>query len=88
LNDTSITAEPPVAAAPPGGGEPGVLRRNAVTVGFLAPAAVLLGVWIVYPTVYTVARRFFGHRGFGDFVRIDNRRGALCLTCHQLSELQ
>jgi hypothetical protein len=25
---------------------------------------------------------------FGDFVRIDNRRGGLCLTCHQLSELQ
>jgi hypothetical protein len=25
---------------------------------------------------------------FGDFVRIDNRRGKLCLTCHRLSELQ
>lgn len=25
---------------------------------------------------------------FGDFVRIDNRRGGLCLTCHELSELQ
>ncbi len=25
---------------------------------------------------------------FEDFVRIDNRRGGLCLTCHQLSELQ
>jgi hypothetical protein len=25
---------------------------------------------------------------FGDFVRIDNRHGGLCLTCHQLSELQ
>jgi hypothetical protein len=25
---------------------------------------------------------------FGDFVRIDNRRGGLCLTCHQLEELQ
>ncbi len=23
-----------------------------------------------------------------DFVRIDNRRGALCLTCHKLAELQ
>ena len=23
-----------------------------------------------------------------DFLRIDNRRGALCLTCHELSELQ
>jgi len=25
---------------------------------------------------------------FGDFVRVDNSRGGLCLTCHQLSELQ
>jgi hypothetical protein len=25
---------------------------------------------------------------FGDFVRIDNRRGGLCLSCHQLSDLQ
>lgn len=25
---------------------------------------------------------------FGDFVRIDNSRGGLCLTCHDLSELQ
>ena len=25
---------------------------------------------------------------FGDFVRLDNRRGGLCLTCHELSELQ
>jgi hypothetical protein len=25
---------------------------------------------------------------FGDFVRIDNSRGGLCLTCHKLEELQ
>ena len=25
---------------------------------------------------------------YGDFVRIDNARGGLCLTCHELSELQ
>lgn len=25
---------------------------------------------------------------FGDFLRIDNREGALCLTCHRLSELE
>jgi hypothetical protein len=24
---------------------------------------------------------------FGDFIRLDNRRGGLCLTCHDLSEL-
>ncbi len=25
---------------------------------------------------------------FGDFLRIDNRRGKLCLTCHRISELR
>ena len=28
------------------------------------------------------------NNAFGDFLRVDNRRGALCLSCHQLSELQ
>jgi len=69
--------EPPVAAAPPSG-EPGLLRRNAVAIAFLAPAAILLGVMIIYPTVYTFIRSFFGkdaHEGFlprGDFAGIDN----------------
>jgi alpha-glucoside transport system permease protein len=58
-------------AAPPDG-RPGVLRRHAVTLGFLAPAVFILGLWIVYPTVYTIARSFYGQRGFGDFVGIDN----------------
>jgi hypothetical protein len=40
--------EPPIAAAPPSG-EPGFLRRYAVAIGFLAPAAILLGVMIIYP---------------------------------------
>jgi hypothetical protein len=26
--------------------------------------------------------------GFGHFLRLDNRRGGLCLSCHELSELQ
>jgi len=69
--------EPPVVAAPPSG-DPGVLRRNAVALGFLLPAAVLLGVMVVYPTIYTIIRSFFGkdaHEGFlpsGQFAGIDN----------------
>lgn len=27
-------------------------------------------------------------RAFADFVRVDNRRGELCLACHELSELE
>jgi alpha-glucoside transport system permease protein len=63
--------------APPGG-EPGVLRRNAVALGFLIPAAIILGVMIVYPTIYTIVRSFYGkdaHEGFlpsGQFAGIDN----------------
>jgi alpha-glucoside transport system permease protein len=39
---------------------------------FLAPAFILLGVWILYPAVYTIVRSFFGPSGFGDFAGIDN----------------
>src|SRR3954451_9803490 len=72
-----IAVEPPVRAAPPSE-EPGVLRRNAVAIGFLAPAAIILLVMVVYPTVYTIIRSFFGkdaHEGFlpsGQFAGIDN----------------
>jgi alpha-glucoside transport system permease protein len=64
--------------APPEG-EPGVLRRNAVALGFLLPAAVILAVWIVYPTLYTIVSSFYGQNGFTysggfshGFVGIDN----------------
>jgi alpha-glucoside transport system permease protein len=68
-----ITAEPPVTAAPPPPAESG--RGNAFLVGavFLGPALVLLGVWMVYPVVYTIIRSFFSPAGFlGHWVGIDN----------------
>jgi alpha-glucoside transport system permease protein len=68
----SITAEPPPRGAPPPVDEPGFLRRHAVTAVFLAPAVVVLGVWVVYPAIYTIVRSFYGKTGFGDFVGIDN----------------
>jgi len=69
----SITAEPPVREAPSAAGEPGGWRKYALTAGFLAPAALLLGVWIVYPTVYTIFRSFFDRSG-DDFVWFANYR--------------
>ena len=40
---------------------------------FLAPAFVLLAVWLVYPTVYTVIRSFFGQTGYlGTWVGFHN----------------
>ena len=39
---------------------------------FLAPAFILLSVWMVYPAVYTIIRSFYSQAGFGHFVGIDN----------------
>jgi len=60
-------------AAPPPAAEPGRVGRYAVTVGFLAPALLMLLVWMVYPVVYTVMRSFFGQTGYlGHWVGFDN----------------
>jgi alpha-glucoside transport system permease protein len=64
-------AEQPSGAAPPGA-EPGWFSRYGTGAMFLAPAILVLGVWLVYPTVYTIIRSFYGQSGFGDFVGIDN----------------
>ncbi len=48
-------------------------RRAGVTVVFLGPALVFLGVWIVYPTIRTVIRSFFDRQG-NSFVWFANYR--------------
>src|SRR5919201_5847336 len=68
MGGTSVTAEPPVVAAPPAAGRG---RKYAVAVAFLLPAAILLGVWVVYPSVNTIVRSFFNESG-NDFVWFDN----------------
>jgi alpha-glucoside transport system permease protein len=61
-----------VAAPQTGPGErPGLWRRHRATLAFLAPAAVLLGIWIVYPTVRTIVRSLFDRAG-SEFVGLDN----------------
>jgi alpha-glucoside transport system permease protein len=68
-----ITAEPPVTAAPPPTGGPGRLGKYLTGAIFLGPALFMLGVWMVYPAVYTIIRSFFGEHGFiGTWVGIDN----------------
>jgi alpha-glucoside transport system permease protein len=64
-----VTAGP--VAAPPPSKRPGRWSRHRAAVAFLAPAVVLLGVWIVYPTVYTIVRSFFDREG-STFVGFDN----------------
>jgi alpha-glucoside transport system permease protein len=73
LSAGAVTVEPPLEAAPPAHHGPG-LRRYVTGGLFLLPALVILGVWIVYPTIYTVARSFYGLQGFNHFVGIDNYR--------------
>lgn len=46
-------------------------RERLVPLLFLAPALVFLLVWLVYPTIRTIVRSFFGRDG-GDFVGFDN----------------
>jgi alpha-glucoside transport system permease protein len=57
--------------APVGGRPPGALRRYALAAAFLAPAAILLGVWVVYPTIHTIIRSFYDRSG-DNFVWFDN----------------
>jgi alpha-glucoside transport system permease protein len=63
LSKGSITAEPPVVAAPPADHPAGISRYLTGTL-FLGPAFVLLLVWMVYPAVYTFVRSFFGRNGY------------------------
>jgi alpha-glucoside transport system permease protein len=44
----------------------------AVAIAFLLPAAVLLGIWVVYPIVYSIVRSLFGANGFEEFVGLGN----------------
>jgi alpha-glucoside transport system permease protein len=62
MSGASVTAEPPVTGAPP---EPsrGRGRQYAVALLFLAPAAIFLGLWVIYPAIRTFARSFFDDQG-------------------------
>jgi alpha-glucoside transport system permease protein len=72
VSGASVTAEPPAKGAPPSA-QAGKWRQYAIAAGFLAPAAFFLGVWIIYPTIKTIVRSFYGRDGT-DFVGIDNYR--------------
>lgn len=53
------------------GSRPGLWRRHRAALAFLAPAAVLLGIWIVYPAISTIVRSFFDRSG-SEFIGLDN----------------
>jgi alpha-glucoside transport system permease protein len=68
-----ITADRRGGAPPPPAREPGTFARYVTAAVFLTPALAMLGVWMVYPAVYTIIRSFFGPTGFlGSWTGIDN----------------
>ena len=70
MSETTATAEVPSRGLPPEEG-PGFFQRYAMVLLFLGPTLVLLGVWIVYPTIRTIVRSFYDRSG-DDFVGLDN----------------
>lgn len=68
-----ITAAPPVLEEPDPVSPYRQRGRYLVVAGFLLPAAVLLGVWVVYPTFVTVYRSLFDRSG-SNFVGLANYR--------------
>jgi alpha-glucoside transport system permease protein len=62
---------PPAPSQGPAAPRGAHLRPLLTALGFLAPAILLLGVWIVYPTIWTVIRSFFDRAG-SSFVGLDN----------------
>ncbi len=72
MSSTSVSAElPDRRGAPPAPPAPSRLRTLALPLSFLAPALVLLGVWILYPAIATFVRSFFSDEG-GSFVWFQN----------------
>ena len=71
MSEAATTAEAPPGGLPPGSEGPGLFQRYGTTIMFLGPALLLLGVWIVYPTIRTIIRSFFDRSG-DEFVGLDN----------------
>jgi alpha-glucoside transport system permease protein len=64
-------AEAPAPGPPPESYKGSLWERYGVTALFLAPALVLLAVWVVYPTISTIRRSFYDREG-SSFVGLDN----------------
>src|SRR5262245_39264300 len=71
MSESVTTAEVPSRGLPPEPEGPGFFQKYGMVLVFLGPTLVLLGVWIVYPTIRTVIRSFYGKDG-SEFVGVDN----------------
>jgi alpha-glucoside transport system permease protein len=68
---SAIRTEVPPGGEPPSAPHVSRWRSWIVPLGFLAPALLLLTVWVVYPMLATMWRSLFSDRG-NDFVGLDN----------------
>jgi alpha-glucoside transport system permease protein len=71
MSESTTVAEAPSRGLPPGPGGPGFFQRYGMVLVFLGPTLVLLGVWIVYPTIRTIIRSFYDRDG-DEFIGLDN----------------
>jgi len=71
MTDAPSTVEAPARGLPPDENGPGLWERYGMVLVFLGPALLMIGVWIVYPTVRTMIRSFYDRTG-DEFVGLDN----------------
>jgi alpha-glucoside transport system permease protein len=71
VSESASTVEAPARGLPPTNGEPGFFQKYGIALVFLAPTLVLLGVWVVYPTIRTIIRSFYDRDG-DEFIGLDN----------------
>ena len=71
MSNSVSTVEAPARGLPPAEGGPGFFQKYGVAIVFLGPTLVLLGVWIVYPTIRTIIRSFYDRDG-DEFIGVDN----------------
>jgi alpha-glucoside transport system permease protein len=71
MTQSATAAEVPSRGLPPEPEGPGFFQRYGMVLVFLGPALVLLGVWIVYPTIRTIIRSFYDRDG-DEFIGLDN----------------
>jgi alpha-glucoside transport system permease protein len=71
MSESATTAAAPTRGLPPEPEGPGFFQKYGMVLLFLGPTLVLLGVWIVYPTIRTVIRSLYDRSG-DEFVGLDN----------------
>ena len=71
MTESASTVEAPGGGLPPEEDTQSLWQRYGVTAVFLGPALLLLGVWVVYPTISTIIRSFYDRSG-DEFVGLDN----------------